>query len=586
MSSSAHGHAAAEDSAGSRELGRSVARESLHWRLLAALADEPATPSALAGRLSVASESVSRQLRRLRADGLVISQPVTGDGRLRQYALTTAGEAELRDHRAFAPAQPPPADPTRDDVARFLRVALDRAVAMRRETNALDEAAARLRVVLAQAREARAHDVAIDATAELATTLRQDGKPLQVRNLLAQLQSIALGQDPQIGAALALPSAAHREYALGRLGDESGNDAVSPDTHLVSAANLYAQLAKAPSFGSASAWKRRQAWSYAALAIHLRERSEFENALEHTAIALRLFDEVEDSYGRSHCLFLFGFCLRLLGEFEDAAGCLNDAYKLAERHGYERFKADSLMQMGEVRRCQRRLDDAYQYLFESFQRSERMGLTVTQAFSQSALGAVAYQQDRLDDAAAAFDRAQQLFKQCGRREGFALNARRYAIVARTAADFREVGDFESVDRMIGLALERYRRLCSPAGIMACEIERGRLLRLRSGRASNTVAALIRRLDDTAQRNLLELDPWVPGILATFARETGDERLTRRARKLLSAAERRLSEHAQRAIKLVADAIGGVRSAGRPSRAKSSVDEMGGETRRAIAARAL
>ena len=157
---------------------------------------------------------------------------------------------------------------------------------------------------------------------------------------------------------------------------------------LTSAATLYGQMAETPSYGSASEWRERQAWSIASLASNLRARSRLDRAMQEAACALRVFEDLENPYGRSHCYFQLGFCLRLLGDFDGAWIWLNEANALAAEHSFEPFRADAQMQLGEVLRCRGETEEARARLEESLARAENMGLSITQAFAQSALGAV------------------------------------------------------------------------------------------------------------------------------------------------------------------------------------------------------
>lgn len=145
-------------------------------------------------------------------------------------------------------------------------------------------------------------------------------------------------------------------------------------------------------------WFRSQAWSVISLAGNLRKQTRLERALRLATIAKRSFDSLEDEYGQAQCLFMFGFCLRLLGEFREASACLDHAYRLAEDNCFERARADTLMQIGEVRRCLGDLDEAREFLNEALERADGMRLLVTQAFAQSTLGAVEFQKQEYAEA--------------------------------------------------------------------------------------------------------------------------------------------------------------------------------------------
>jgi hypothetical protein len=242
---------------------------------------------------------------------------------------------------------------------------------------------------------------------------------------------------------------------------------------------------------------------------------------------------------------------------------LEQAYAAARECGFRRIEAGTLMQMGEVRRCQGHGVEARSWLEACLELAEPMELGVTQAFAWSALGAASYQNLDLDKATAALERAHLLFDRCDHRVGMALNLRRQAIVARRALDVCRAGDVGRIANLVATALERYTSLRSPAGAVACEIEEGRLA-LRGGGRESIVRRLLARLTDTRQRNLIELDPWVPRVLVDFAHDADDPELTTRSGELLESAERRVARHPEdegdRAI---------------------AVDEMAGESRREI-----
>jgi DNA-binding MarR family transcriptional regulator len=570
-----------------RETSEIERRDPLRRRILQALADDgPATPTDIRRALDSPQESISRYLRKLARSGLVQAIEVQADKRQRLYELTREGEAQLGAHRAFGKPEPTPQAPTVAETVGFLRVVLRDAVAMRRRAERLQDATANIRIVMDQANRVGSHELAVEATAELATMLRLERRTSgrETRELLSTLEQIALGRhsshhDPQ----LALPAAAHRAYTLGHLPEaDGGGDPAARASHLDSAQFLYGQLAdSAKGAKQREDWRRREAWSIVSLATNLRDRTKFEDAFEKTRWAMSLFEKLEDPFGQSRCLFMFGFCLRIMGDFDDAWRNLSAAHALACTHEFERFKADLLTQMGEVRRCQGQVDEARELLGEALERAARMDLLVAQAFAQSALGAVEYQERRMGEAQAALTQAHSLFEACGRREGLALKARRQAIVARHLADVSRRNQIGGVRKLIRSALERYQQLGSPAGMMACEIESARLSIMSHSDPSGAITRLIRQLDDTQQCNLLELDPWVPTVLAVFAEEAGDERLREPAQGLLARAEQRLTEWTKRDPGRATR-----RRAGRSSSIAKRFDgsfEMGGETRRQRAA---
>jgi DNA-binding MarR family transcriptional regulator len=551
-------------------------RVPLQRKILEALAEQPATPTVLAQRIGAAQASTSRMLATLRKQGLVNRATVPGDQRLRTYELTREGQTQLSRHRAFGPAPAAPPATTSDERSLFLRGALDSAVAARRQANHLDVATERLRVVLERAEELGDQGLAVDAIAELATTLRQAGRPDQVAGLLDRLKGVALGEDPGSAAAVVLPAFAHREYALGRMVEDELTVSAS---HLKAAITAYGAIAQAPRYGQAADWQRRAGWSVAGLAANLRQQSDFEGAFVQSGKALGMFSAVDDPYGRSRCFFLLGFCLRLLGHFDSAWSCLEAAHQLADEHHFERHQADALLQLGEVCRCRGDLDQAREMLRESVTRAEHLQLTLTQAFAHSALGAVEYQEDRLGRAEQALERADALFQRKEHREGMALNDRRRAAVARCTLASSTRGDADTVRHFIAAARGRYLALHSPAGLTACEIEDGRLSLLVPASPRTAVDALNRRLDNTHQRDLIEKDPWVPQVLARFAHDAQDERLSERADRLTAAAAER--RHSDSALHVVESSV--VTAAAEPvsisTGGGSAADEMGGETRR-------
>jgi DNA-binding MarR family transcriptional regulator len=547
-------------------------REPLSRRILEALAEGPTLPRDLAGLVGAAPESVSRALASLLDEDLVWVGEVEGDKRRRLYALTREGEARLSKQRAFGEPGEPPRPPTSAETLAFMHAAVRNAVRMRREDNGLEDAADRLRVVVEEAGRLQVHELELEAMAELVTTLRQKRRIDAMDDLLDILQKISLGRHPNRDPALALPAAAHREYTLGRLPQmHGGGDPCVRARHLDAAQSLFGQLARSSDSEQAASWQAREAWSVISMANNLRERSKLEDALDATGWAMRLFDRLEDPYGRSRCLFMYGFCQRLMGDFDDAWLRLNEAHNLATAHSFQRFRADSLMQMGDVLRCQGEFVQARSLLEEACDLSERMNLVVTQAFAQSALGAVAFEEQRLGEAQAALRSADELFEACRHSEGQALNDRRRAGVERHLETTARRSQLKVSRRFALRALERYRALRSPAGMAACEIEI-----LRGGRVDQRVATLVARLEDTRQRNLLELDPWVPKIFLKFAEEMEDADLAERAQHLVAASERRLADWANQGVGSVSKRIGGLRQ--RHTARRFVAFEMGGEAR--------
>jgi DNA-binding MarR family transcriptional regulator len=554
-------------------------REPLQRRILHGLKRNPSTPSELAVAVGAALPSVSRQLRRLRDGGLVEIHGDEADGRLRLYKLTPEGAVRLAEHDAFGAPVAPPEPLSEEANLRYLRSGLRNAVKQRRQGRRLDDVAEQLSAIREEASIRGAHDIAIEASASLATTRSEQRNLPELRRVLDELRHTALGLHPSGDPKLALPAAAFHEHALGHMPEMAdGPDLNAKARHLDAAQTLFGQL-RASYPESASDWKRREAWSVLSLARNLRKRSRLEEAVAKTGYAIGLFDELEDPYGRARCLFMLGFCSRLMGDFASASALLDAAYELASANAFRRLEAELLMQRGEVHRCEGDNARARQMIEESLELADQMELIVTRAFAQSALGALACQEHRPDDALLALDEAARQFSAYGDSEGLALNARRQAVVERRLANQGSAKHLKAARDLVQTALERYQGLGSPAGISALEVEQARLTILRGGQGKIQIANLLARLDDARERYLLELDPWVPTVLRAFAAEVGNRRLRERAAQLTNASEDRIAAWAKQDI---AQSVGV--SMARPSRHRhpavpSGADaEMAGEPR--------
>jgi DNA-binding MarR family transcriptional regulator len=562
-------------------------REPLRRRLLAALAESPATPTELSGQLESPAPSVSRGLRELRETGLVVREGDAADRRRAKYFLTPEGERQLNRHYTYGPPDKElPPSPTEEQSLRLLRSAIDRAVRIRRESHRVEEAAARLRAVIREAEKMGARALALEAMAELAKTLRQNRQPAEQGELtvwqdelIVRLNDIALGHAEDYGAAFAVPAAAHLKYTLGRCGERRGEDLPTREAHLTAACSLYGQLVKNSSTPAATDWFARQAWSVISLAGNLRKQTRLERALRFATIAKRSFDGLEDEYGRAQCLFMFGFCLRLLGEFREASVCLDRAHRIADENSFERARADTLMQMGEVRRCLGDFDEARGLLSKALEKAAEMRLVVTEAFAQSALGAVEFQEGRLPEAAGYLEQAGGMFRACKHVEGMALNTRRQAAVARRIAEESTKPSYVAIERLIESAYETYEDLQSPAGIAACSIEEGRVRMLRKGgRVQPVVARLNALLASRSKCEILELDPWVPPLLHRFAVDVEDDALVKQSEHVMHEAQDLLAERGAQSVERIATVMEGIEPE-EEIEIDASAAEMGGEARR-------
>ena len=562
-----------------REVAAVEKREPLRRKLLVALGEGPSTPSALAATVGARKESVSRKLGELREAGLVTAEQDADDRRQCHYDLTPEGQAELGRYLAFGKSEKAPQPPSDEETVAFLWESLAGAVAMRRRDNKLQGAIDRLEEIYKQAEEAGAADVALEARAELATTERQDRRRRAHGRSLAIIEKVALGA-PGIEAELVLPAIAHLEYERGRSWDLSNKDAGESARHLTAAMSLFSQLIEHRPKTDTKSWRSRHAWSVVSLAGNLRAQSRYEESLRYAASALQMFDELGDNYGRAQCWFLFGFCLRLLRRFDEAWSCLDQAHRIASdpANSFERARANCLMQMGEVRRCQGHHDMAKELLVDACDIATGMGLLVTQAFAASAMGAVEFQERDFERSQLTLRSAQEIFDRCEHREGIALNARRQATVARRLSGEGIKPNTRETKALVRLAEETYKMVGSPAGVVACEIERG-LMRKYSpscGKVETVVKRLSGILESKRARQSLELDAWLPPVFNEFAKETGQ--LKKEAKDIYAAAQRQLEENGYQGVESVSEAAGRIRVA-EESHPSSLAIEMGGESRR-------
>jgi DNA-binding MarR family transcriptional regulator len=583
-------------SAGEERLARArgdaaqlAAGEPLLLRILTALVERPATTTDLVKKLGTAQASTSRKLSEMQRDGLVTKERIDVDRRRRLYTVTRDGRALLGRHRALAAPRPehlPEVPEARREV--YLRGALEEALRVRRTKNRLDLTADRLRVVLERADAIHADELAIDATAELATTLRQDREHEQLTPLLKRLERVSVGQDGA-SAKTALPAFAHHAYVLGRLKVRSDEELFAGRDHLRTAITAYHQLAETPPYGSRRDWKYREAWSVISLGDNFRRRSDYESAFRQSYDALDMFRELNEPYGITRGWMQTGFCLRLMGNFEVAERCFVIARQLANEHSFERFHADALMHIGEVHRCSGDLDAAEGALVEAISRAEALQLTTLQAFAQSSLGAVAHQRADPGKAQIALDHAYDLFEAIDHREGMALTRRRRAAVARRML-VEDVGDVSGVKKLLQSARALYDDLRSPAGLAACTVESGRLALMshKSKSVAEAVGLLTGKLENSDSRWLIERDPWAPEMLASFATDANAEDLTRRAEEVVTNAVERRGDEKETLGSAVAKAVRSSDAAGVPDppQPRTTVDpppalvaEMGSETRR-------
>lgn len=561
-----------------REIAESERKEPLRRRLLIALSEEALTPTTLAKAVGARKESVSRKLNELRSEGLVKTKRDKDDRRRTAYALTRVGRSELGRHLAFGTRQEMPAPPDENEQVEFLHEALTGAVAMRRRSNRLEDAIERLKEIEVQARELDAHDLALEAFTELIITQRQDRRIEERQESLEVLRQMTFGGH-EIAAELVYPAIAHLEYERGKAGDLGESDTATLARHLTAAMSLFETLISERPHADTRSWRHRRAWSVVSLANNLRDQSRYEEALRYAISGMAMFQDLDDDYGRMQCWLLFGFCLRLQQRFDAAWYCLDKAWSLANASGnsFERAMAYCMVQMGEVRRCQGDTEEARKLLGDALARAESLELDVAQAFATSALAATEFQEGDLERAQGTLRLAQPIFTRCRHKEGTALNARRQATVARRLSADGIAPDESKVKRLIARAEKTYFGLGSPAGVAACDIERGWMRKISP--SCGDVYEIVHRLEHTIEheRKTLELDPWVPTVLRDFSREIGGS-FEKLVEDLASESDRNLSEVGDQSVQDVSAVAGNLDGADK-DRPTTNVVEMGGESRR-------
>jgi DNA-binding MarR family transcriptional regulator len=575
-----------DPSAGSRkrlnavraEVAASAEKEPLRRRLLMALGEGASTPTQLSKDVDASKEAVSRKLGEMRDTGLVSASKNADDRRRTTYSLTRAGRSELGRHVAFGEHEEVQLPNSREVVV-FLREALAAAVAMRRRDNRLQDAIDRIREIYEQAKELQAHDLALEALAELATTQRQDRQQEERNRSLEILERIAMG-DTGADSRLVYPAIAHLEYERGKVSDLGPADPPKLAHHLIASKTLFERLVETSRGRDTRYWRSRRAWSLVSLAHNYRDQSRFEGSLQYAAAGLRVFEELDDDYGRTQCWFLFGFCLRLLRRFDAAWKCLEQAHSIARvpTNSFERAIAYCLVQMGEVRRCQEQLGEAEELLDEALGEAKRLDLHLARAFATSGLAAVRFQSSDLEQAQTTLRSAQRVFQRCKHPEGIALNARRQATVARHLSSQGVAPDEPEVKRLISLSEKHYRSLGSPAGVAACEVERGWMRQISP--SCGDLGEILDQLDHLLrdERGTLEQDAWVPRVLDLFARQAGSKPLAEEAHDIYSQSERHLEEQGEASVRRISDVADHFteKDEGNPS---TAVIEMGGESRR-------
>jgi DNA-binding MarR family transcriptional regulator len=500
-------------------------------RILATLQASPTTNAELADRLGLARETVSRILSALAEEGMVSYDIDVYDRRRKIYRLEESG----RDLLVLAEAAlgPAPAAPIQgaahDD---NVLSALTRAVQLRRFRYDLPRAEERLRGVVKRANAIGRDDIEVYARRELITTLRQAGKWEEVSLELKELDYIAT--TGQLDALCIVPAQAHVKYEKGRM--QSSAEALAQRAHHLAAAESdYASLARIRPDDGIEDWGLREAWAATGLAEVQREQTEFGKAIHTARRAQQLFEARNDNYGLARTSFLQGFCYRLRGMYEPAREPLARALELSEEHGYDRWVAHALTQMGDLSRCERDFDGALAHLERALEQTRQLPMPLTQAFATSALGATFYELGELRRAIEHLHEAEVLFRTVGHDEGLSLNSRRLAVALR--ADKSP----ETALRHSFEAYKGYVGIDSPAGIVTSLMEMIEDKADAHMTYDEEQAILRRYVDLPSPQRLIELDPCAPQMLRDLAERLRDRELLDRSELILDTAKNRIIE---------------------------------------------
>lgn len=589
-----------ERAARGERIAQTEEREPLRARVLHAIANGLTSPGDLAARLGVEPETVSRALGVLSREGLVGFGRDADDGRKRNYylaspedvpndtevVLTVAGGIERSEHDAYG--TPAEGDRERDREAaqaafeRYVQAAIERAVADRRQDNALPAAIEQLQEVVATCVQAHAGEHELLARRELATTLRQANRTTEHAAQLRGFLAIARGRRRELGGELAMPALGHFNYERGRAigGLANSTRILQAVRDLVAARQTFEQLADAEPTNPE--WVTRRAWATYGIADILRQRTDIDRALRLAVSSAQTFDEVDDRYGLASSVFLVGFCLRLRGDFQRAETVLSHAQRLTEEHEFWRLNAECLTQLGEASRSRGELRAASELLSRAINAAATVDHAVTSAFAHSSMGALAYESQDVESAYGHLEAAQERFVAIRHRPGIALNLRRLALVgfkrdvqsgARTTQAVSDA--FVRLTRAQG----RYVRLASAAGVVSCKLGRVEIL-IEAGQSTEAECAGIAQWFEASEDrySTVKLDPWMPTLMAHLAAVTGHVQFGEVAERLIRYADASRAERASANETTVQTLVG---SAKLPRVVRKRPDRMGGEPRRQV-----
>jgi DNA-binding MarR family transcriptional regulator len=524
---------------------RAADPESLQARLLYALAGRRRTPSDLARELTVTSETVSRTLRELAANGLVSFAVDEEDARRRLYrvhdgtadelevrgsdpaGLTREGELQHAEDLRYGPPLPVDEQAERETVAQYISDRIDEAVEARRHVNDLAAAIALLRSLVRTCERAGFGPLEVRARRELATTLRQSGHVAEHRAEVRRIRRIAHGERPDLERALLLPAFGHYSYEEGRSQAAAGASATSLN-NLLGSVQTFDQLSRLEP--DHEEWSIRKAWSAFAVADACRHQTRLGLAVSAADAAATSFESLGDGYGLASSVFLVGHSLRLQGEFGWAGQLLRAAHDMTEAGGYERLQAECLLQMGETTRCQGRPDDALALLQEASERATKLNHEVTVAFAQASLGALAYERDDAKAAVKHITMAVEHFRRREHRTGLALSLRRLAFAQHEQKRRSSLRDDRTAAALKGLLAvqRRFERLDSPAGAIGCRVGRVQILITVGGSFSDVdrgVEAIVGWFSKSPQNYThVARDPWAPRLIGQLLTDSKHQAL--------------------------------------------------------------
>ncbi|MGB3355485.1 MAG: MarR family transcriptional regulator [Mycobacterium sp.] len=472
---------------------------SLRSQILNFLNEAPgSTPTQISAALDRSTTVVSRVLTILFDAKLVTFTPNEDDGRVRHYHLAAADTVSA-DGEIASPSQV-------EEERQYLGLVIAAAVKARRGKNHLRYSIDRLERVLQQATASNAHDLALVARRELATTLRQDGQLDAVKAHVDVFSEIAVGA-VEVERHLIAPATACLDYELGR---REGLPERERLEHYVAATTMFERC---KGLDGAHDWAPRQGWALLGSAELWRQQTEYGTALAQAKRAELAFVAYDDTYGSAEATRMQGFCQRLRGNFDEAIVVLKRADQLAKDSSADRSRADILLQLGDAMRCVGEFKAAAMTLAEGAELATELGRPRTVGFCYTSLGAVMHALGDLDEAWKFTTMASPLVAPSV--PGRALNARRRGVIARDLAQRGAPDMLEQGLKSFHDAIDEYSEQRSPAGVAACCVGLGKF----PGNNDTAIDRLVSVASSGVGRLLLPLDPWIPALVKQWADAT-------------------------------------------------------------------